>query len=88
MRQTKIIREKLPNINAKFFIEKILCYLGLAETKPRIKNGVNNDKIWNNFTQYKRDTVVLKEDVDINTPPCLSYGTFLSNSIKSVSLRL
>ena len=89
MRASKKVGEKLPNINAKFFIEKILVYLGLLSpyVLTRSKKKIdNNEIIWYQFTQYKlsRET----EDLDMNPPQCLNVGVFPSNSIKSVSMRL
>src|SRR5271156_1308094 len=64
MIQTKKVGDKLPNINAEFFIKKILFYLSLSpaassrvakgdiETK-RKKGNDNNEILWYNFTQYR-----------------------------------
>ena len=92
MRLTKKVGKQLPNINAKFFITKILYYLRLSgfNTK-RTKDSVKNDILWYHFTQYKFAKSTLEyqnDDMDINPPQCISYGIFPSNSIKTVSLKL
>ena len=90
MRANKKVSDKLPNINVKFFIEKILFYLGYLPYTTRSKKRIdNNEIIWYQFTQYKlsRET----EDhfpSDMNPPQCLNVNIFPSNSIKSVSMRL
>jgi len=90
-------QRKLPNINAKFFIEKILRSFGFRippktyRLKKKNARESNNEKIWNRFEHYKKDKSYIDSDIEEDMddiPQCLSYGIFPSNSIKSVSLIL
>jgi len=87
MINTKKVGDKLPNINTKLFIEKILYFMGLSETvHTQTKSSIDNTILWYKFIQYKHNqsitnVVRVEEELDINPQQ------FRSNSIKSVSLR-
>src|SRR5271167_4804844 len=53
MRLNKNVGDKLPNINTKFFIEKIIGYLRLGPEPKRSKKFTDKDLLWYHFTQYK-----------------------------------
>src|SRR5258708_23470804 len=62
-------QDKLHNINAKFFIEKILTYLGLIPEHVVRKKYTDNERLWCLFTLYKYN-YAYEDDFDINPPQC------------------